>query len=538
MSDRTPSIWPQLRSAVYTRFKIDTRALEAFRIGLAAVVVLDLVLRARSLTAFYTDAGVLPRSALFVEYPTLYSIHALSGSVAWQVAMFLITAVCAGALLIGYRPKLALFGTLLLIDSLRSRNQLILNAGDTLLYLLLFFGLFLPLGRQWTLTARTDDTGRSAVCTLGTVGILVQIWLVYGVNAVHKLRGDEWVRGGAVYEIFGAGQFTTLIGPKIAELQGLLSALQYVWLGLLVASPLLLLSAVWLRTILVSLLIGGHIGILLTMHVGIFPLVSIVGLILFYPPVVWDWLTAQISKGNRGKWMVSVGSHRRLQRLILFAVPSWEFFPVRGGEYLSVSTADSIGSRLLPSIPGSRFIPSWRQCYQVLANWGRFLSRQVLPVIILTVILLSAAQSVDIVTLPESADTTISRSGFDQSWQMFAPDPVDTEVWFVAPGLLTNGSKVDIYRGGAVDFSRPRRVDTTYQSARWRKYLSNLRSEDNANHRSYFAHYLCRRWDQSRRTDVQEVALYAVERYGRSGNPAVFSRELLTTHDCSGELRQ
>jgi len=50
----------RLSAALRRRIRIDVRALAAFRVALGVVLLVDLALRARNLTAFYTDAGVLP----------------------------------------------------------------------------------------------------------------------------------------------------------------------------------------------------------------------------------------------------------------------------------------------------------------------------------------------------------------------------------------------------------------------------------------------------------------------------------------------
>ena len=43
-------------------FGIDLRTMALFRVGLGALLLADLALRARDLTAHYTDAGILPWS--------------------------------------------------------------------------------------------------------------------------------------------------------------------------------------------------------------------------------------------------------------------------------------------------------------------------------------------------------------------------------------------------------------------------------------------------------------------------------------------
>lgn len=97
------------RDAVARRFGIDSRALAAFRISLGALLLADLLLRARDLTAFYTDAGVLPRALLREQFPTFarVSLHAVSGSLWLQALLFLVAGGAALALLLGYRTTLA-----------------------------------------------------------------------------------------------------------------------------------------------------------------------------------------------------------------------------------------------------------------------------------------------------------------------------------------------------------------------------------------------------------------------------------------------
>ncbi|MFB6198096.1 MAG: HTTM domain-containing protein, partial [Halobacteriaceae archaeon] len=68
----------RLRAFIETRSSVDLRALAAFRAGLGLVLLIDIGLRSGDLVAFYTDAGILPRSILFELYPTIghFSLHA------------------------------------------------------------------------------------------------------------------------------------------------------------------------------------------------------------------------------------------------------------------------------------------------------------------------------------------------------------------------------------------------------------------------------------------------------------------------------
>ncbi|MFC6769817.1 HTTM domain-containing protein, partial [Natrinema soli] len=119
-----------LRAFGRSRLGIDPRALAAFRIGLGLVVLCDLLfLRVPGLGTFYTDEGVLPRSALAEASPTLatWSLHALSGSVWLQALLVSIAGGAAACLLVGYRHRLAAVVSALLLASLFARNPSLVN---------------------------------------------------------------------------------------------------------------------------------------------------------------------------------------------------------------------------------------------------------------------------------------------------------------------------------------------------------------------------------------------------------------------------
>jgi len=114
-----PSTLARVRDALDRRFGVDPRALAALRISLAALLLLDLALRARDLATFYSDVGVFPRSALAHHYPAMgsVSIHAISGAVWVQALLFLVAAAFATAFFVGYRTRLATLASLVLLVS-------------------------------------------------------------------------------------------------------------------------------------------------------------------------------------------------------------------------------------------------------------------------------------------------------------------------------------------------------------------------------------------------------------------------------------
>lgn len=399
------------------RVAVDTRALAAVRVALGTLLLGDLLFRSRHLVAFYTDSGVLPRSlwrTAFAGYPLL-SLHGLAGSAAVQALLFGLAGVAALAVLVGYRTRLAVLCSLLLLVSLQARNPLVLNGGDTLLRRLLFWGLFLPLGERLAVDATRSET-RSEIANLATALVLGQVVLVYVSNAVLKFRGHAWPSGNAVRRVFGLDQFTVLAGDALATATPALVAVDYVWLALLVASPLLLVLTGRARTLLVGIFVAAHVSMALTLRVGLFPIVSIVGLLPFLPPAVWDRL-----------WPATRPS---LERLV-DRIPRGPALPTLGG------------------------------------------LRRPLLACLLVVVVASNAATMGVVP---SDDSPVP----EQSWDMFAPAPPGVDGWFVAPATTASGHQVDAFTGRQLSWDRPPNLAETYPSARWRKYLMGLRGDSEA----------------------------------------------------------
>ncbi len=83
---------------------IDLRSLGLFRILIGLLIMLDLCVRATSIGAHYTDAGVVPRQLVFDygEQPWFFSFHMLSGDIILQIVLFLLAGLSALLLAVGF----------------------------------------------------------------------------------------------------------------------------------------------------------------------------------------------------------------------------------------------------------------------------------------------------------------------------------------------------------------------------------------------------------------------------------------------------
>lgn len=461
-----------LRKVLRRRVALDRRSLAAFRIGLGLVLLVDIARRARDITAFYTDSGVLPRTLLGTVAPGYgtVSLHTLSGGL-WVHLLFALAAVTALALLVGYRTRVAVALSLLLLVSVQLRNPFVLNSGDVLLRRLLFWSLFLPLGSRWAVDAPDESTVDASVVGPAAVGLVAQVVVVYVTNAVVKLRADVWLRGDAVRYAFELDHFTVGLGPFLAGQSGLLTVAAWLWLGLLVGSPLLVVLTGRRRSAVVAAFLGFHAGMVLTMQLGVFPLVSMTSLLPLLPGGVWSRLEATV-----GPLLPAVGTGKT-----------------------------PIAARL-----------------PALSTAGRAVAS-----VCLVVLVVVNAIGLGAVSAPAETPEQVT----ERSWDMFAPSPPQETWWYVAPANLTSGRQVNAITGETFERGRPDNVATQYPNERWRKFFADARTDQRL--RGSLAGYLCDRWNRTHDDRMVDLTLWRVsEATDLDGSESV-ERDNEGHYDCS-----
>lgn len=162
------------------------------------IVLADLVLRAH-----YTDFGVFPRAELAAYLsPGAFSLHMLNGTAWYQAGLFAVAGLFALLLLIGYRARLSMFATWLLLLSLQNRNPQILSGEDNLLLLLVFWAMFLPIGARYAVDAALDpDNGTrpNRYVSIASAALLIQGMSMYLFSAILKSDPRWFPDGTAVY---------------------------------------------------------------------------------------------------------------------------------------------------------------------------------------------------------------------------------------------------------------------------------------------------------------------------------------------------
>jgi hypothetical protein len=465
------------------------------RIAVGVLLLADLVLRSRDLVVFYTDAGVLPRPVLRETFGGLAALsfaHGLSGSPYVQGILFALAMLAAIGLVVGYRTRLAALASFLLLVSLHARNPVLLNAGDSLLRRLLFWGLFLPLGGRWSVDAVRGTRRSEPVSSVAAAALLLQVLIVYVVNAILKLRGEAWRSGEAILLVFQVDQLTVRLGDVLAEIPVLLEGLGWLWLAMLVASPLLVVLRGWPRALFAGLFASMHLGMAVTMRLGLFPLISIAGLLPFLPPRVWRSLVDRFGPAARDR------------------------LPIR-------TCVRRIDDRL-PRLPRPQVGSNARHRLRQLGS--------VVVALLLVGVLFWNAAGLGYASVP--GDVQRFADPTERRWDMFAPSPRTNDGWFVAPGELASGRTVDVYAGTPLSWDRPPDLASNYPSHRWFVYMLELPGRGSGPLRAAFADYLCRRWNANEESTLRQVRLVYVLEPARLDGTESTRRVDLGQFECPG----
>lgn len=400
-------------------FSLDLRALALFRIGLGTALIWDLLLRLRDLETFCGDNGVLPRK-LFLELPVLnHSIQLFmaTGS-AWGLSVLFFLALAASVcLVVGYQTRIASLACWFWVVFLQLRNPLVLDGGDELLRLLLFWAPFLPLAARWSVEAKSDSRWNKApdsYRSVATIALHLQYFLFYFFAAFLK-NGPDWLQTReALYYVLSIDQFTTRFGKfllgypdllKWGTVAGLVS--EYA-LALLLLAPLRFAMA---RTLFFGLLLLFHLSLAAMLNLGIFQFIVILGSLAFVP-------TSWFVRVSGGEPVMNFHDYPRPYRLSRLET---------GFAWLMVSYIVLVNIQSVTKV-------------EKLNRW---------------------TYAVAIVTYEH------------QHWHLFAPEPFRNDGWFVFEVTDEKGRVWNEWGRGETG-DKPDIVSAQFPNHRWRRWLQNL----------------------------------------------------------------
>lgn len=273
---------------------VETSTLGLFRIAYGLVLSLWTLTLMSDATSFFSEDGVLPEVSLAGWRWSLLELDDSRAAVLVLMAALLGAALCV---MVGYRTRLATVVSFLLLVSLRWRNIWVMNGGDSLLRHMGFFLMLAPAG-----AALSVDRWRSAREGFWTHPprapwalrlIQIQVSVVYLFTLWLKAQGERWNAGTAVSDSLRVQDLVRFELPWFVTDSLLVANL--LTFGTL-AVELALAVLLWnrrARPYVVVLGVTLHLFIELTMSLGFFSVVMILGYLAFLPE---DTATAFVAR--------------------------------------------------------------------------------------------------------------------------------------------------------------------------------------------------------------------------------------------------
>jgi hypothetical protein len=458
-----------------------------------------------NLNAFFTDEGIFPRHQLIAFFPERITLLNLVGEL-WQVAVFCaLGCAVAVALAIGWRTRVACFLAFVLIVSFQWRNPLILDGSDLVFRFVPLWLMFTRAGDLYSIDARLQRQPITGFGWAFPVRILeLQIAWIYLATGIEKLAGALWTNGTAAYFALQLEHTFGRWWARPVATQPLL--MQLISWGTIAIElsflPLTVIPSKITRLLAAIAAAGLHGGILLLMNVGNFPVIMLSALVLFLPA---SWVRRFVGD----VWPRASGA-------VLARLP-------RGPR------------RAWNSFLASTEIPATAQPRAKRRTTAATRAIQVVSLAAFAALVFATALPRQLEPMRPSGDLGKLMRAFslDERWDMFSPDPAQSDGWMLGPARLANGTAYDLYTGGPVDNTSERYSDPLY--SRWAKVYERIANSGYGNYRLEYGRYFCRVRNlhlQPGQSPLDTFDLFYIERVIRMNEPPLRNEYHLWNHKC------
>lgn len=451
---------------------LDIRSLAVFRICLGLMLISDLAERMRYaglyLTTRANPPGWLPDSLsnLWLR---------MADDETMFIAFLAVTMVASCFYLAGYKTRWAAIVTWVLVLLLHTFQPRVLNGGDKVLRLLLFWSMFLPIGKRFSLDARISPQSKdepTEAPLLISLALMIQVAAPYVMSALHKVASEHWLDGYGLYFSFIRDDEAKALALMIAAWPlPVLKVLNFAVLAVELFAPVLMFSRVAtdrMRLAFVFIFVGLHAGMHMTLEVGRFTTICSSGVLALLPSSIWGGRIPLPAEQQR--WFRGPMDYLLAALVALMVI--W-----------NVST--------LPKL-----------------DW----------------------------LLPKPVRKIGHTAGLQQGFKMYS-GVREEGGWFTLPGRLADGSYVDFFRKGQpLDKERPEVISATFMSEHWRKLIERTTSLRDYPTMKRLADYYCRTWNQEHSGEKAmqsfEIVFTHQVRF-RDGSRSEPSDEVVFSRDCS-----
>ena len=474
---------PRSAEKIAEIFAFDARSLEFFRRALGVLVATDVLLRRSEGFRFHGASGLVdaPYRAwqwLAPPWPLSLPSGLADSSAAETTAIFAIL-IASGMMIAGWLPRLATLAAWVLLSAQQDAAPLLNYGADHLLRLFLLWSLFLPGPKQ----AHTKTVG-----SVATAALMIQAAMPYIFAGIYKWN-DTWLSGTGLELSLAMDTYTRPLAANLRELPALLSMASRLFPAFEIAAGiglLLPMAGGRIREACALLLAAFHLGAALVLHTGLFPLVSLAGLVLFVPSRGWDAL------------------EQRLPRRLSKDAPSPGPEPGKQQRGLSFLREGICGALLLIMIAWNLAgLGLWEYAREHHPEWTRQ----------------HMADQGNRSPIIDSAEATSRRLGLPgqigsiarlhQRWDMFAVVGKTSGGWPELEGTTASGRRIDLVEWRALTAERTPPVTVAYPGTRWRTMTTSMRPRGRQPLRCRLTLTRARQWNRDHPDDPVVAVSFA-----------------------------
>jgi hypothetical protein len=431
-------------------YSFDLRSLALQRISVAFVLIVDAIIRLTDIEAHYTQNGVLPLGT-FNGFKHIFTYFPDTSTT--QIIFFSIYILSACLFLLGFKTKVFNFICWWMLCQIHARNPYLLQGGDDLLRIALFWLMLLPTNKRWSIDAywSKGKVKSNDYFSFANIGYLLLIASVYFFSASLK-NSPEWLRDGtAVYYALSLDQLVLPLGKMIYPYPLLLKILTHAVYAIEFMAPILLILPFrHLRNFALFTLLLLHVGIGSTLFVGLFFIIGILTLPALY----------------KGKYLDTIEGWCQKVKIV--------------SEDNTEKQNDTNLLLEITSIAIAMYCLAW--------NLG------------------------NISIMPYELNNDLKKIGYtmrlDQNWGMFSPTVFKDDGWFIAEGVKGGKVVLDVLKPNVpISYEKPKAIVEMFKNDRWRKYSENILFVDLSWLRSHYSKYLWRQWNSHHSQKIEQLNL-------------------------------
>lgn len=265
-------------------FRLDLRSLAVMRIILGILSIINIIVICNNFEAFVSDYGIFPASTALSQYPMLNYrwFHVISGSYRWQIPLFMCHCIIALSFTVWYRTRASTIALWIFTCSLQWSQHIFLHGWDTVMRILLFRSMFLPLWEWYSVDSLKKIERKLYISSVSSFALIIQIACIYITSAALKTDYSRTYDHTAIYYSLWIDYYTSNLWIRLRSFSKPLEYITtYIYYLEWIWPAIYLIPQRKLKISICLLFISFHLALALFMELWLFPRICI---------CAWIWL--------------------------------------------------------------------------------------------------------------------------------------------------------------------------------------------------------------------------------------------------------